>query len=122
MPDERTHIDQVAHNTAFLNSINWSAYGDWATTTVFYIALHCVDAYLANKGIIEVDAHKNREDYAKTFNELKRILSAYRRIKDASIRARYYGDKHSKEEIDSLVKSQLSHIKLHIGKMLGVTL
>ncbi|KYF76748.1 hypothetical protein BE17_44770 [Sorangium cellulosum] len=118
MADEATHLSQAAHNAAFLEAIDKERYPDWAVTVVFYVALHYVDAFLARKGRHEPATHENRERLAKTFTELRRVVPQYLRLKSASVRARYHGEKPSAEDVQRLIDSPLAELRSRIEALL----
>jgi len=97
------HLRQARHNENLaqkLGSRPLEAY-DWAITVMFYSLLHFVDAYLLQQGIPLPKGHTARLD-RKTGQmtpgrndcvkqHLRQIYGAYKRLYDASIRARYEG-------------------------------
>lgn len=116
---EQDHLDQASHNERFLGHIDRSRYGDWAATVAFYVALQYIDAFLARKGIHDPRNHDNRENFARSYSELKRILTPYGKLKSASIRARYYGEKPPVRELSTLIDSQMRDIKRFISRLLA---
>ena len=52
MPNRSAHLAQAEHNETLYSHLDQSAptYADWQVTSLFYAALHYVDAYLASSG------------------------------------------------------------------------
>ena len=93
MPGVQFHLDKAEHNTRFLDSINKSIYPDWSVTAMFYIILHLVDAYLANKGLVSIPGHTiRRQNIAKDSilgDRYLGIASSYKFLESESRKARY---------------------------------
>lgn len=90
MPDKQRHLEQAQHNETayhFLGSAS-PPFIDWQVTSLFYAALHYVDAYLATKGIHPHD-HMERDGWIAKLTELKPIAAEYFELKDRSMDARY---------------------------------
>jgi hypothetical protein len=46
MPHKNVHIAQALHNEELAAYLSGTAYPDWIVTSMFYAALHYVEAYL----------------------------------------------------------------------------
>ena len=89
MPDTVAHREQAEHNLRMYDSMDRSAYSDWAATVLFYAALHYVDAFLARKLHYHPRGHADRDKLLHTVHALKKIRVEYRELKDCSHNARY---------------------------------
>jgi len=91
------HLSQANHNERLFQQLGSGSLGayDWAITVMFYSLLHFVDAWLLQHHNIIPKGHTKkrgvlgRNDYVK--QHLPQIYGAYKRLYDASIRARYEG-------------------------------
>jgi hypothetical protein len=50
MLNRQQHLEKARHNERASRAWEAGAFTDWAVTTLFYAALHGLDAYLANSG------------------------------------------------------------------------
>ena len=89
MPGRDDHLEQARHNTRFLAAFDKSMFKDWTATVLFYICLHYIDAFLAQKRNIHPSIHKTRDNAVATVSELKPIYGNYSALKNASFNARY---------------------------------
>ncbi len=118
MPITEDHIAFAEHNEKFVGSfdLDSTVYTDWVVTGMFYAALHYVEAYLALLGEQPED-HRARDSHVK--RHMPEIGKDYRRLKDDSINARYYGYCFSADDIRRTVIPNLEAVKTHILNLLG---
>ncbi len=82
------HHDQARRNYRVFRLLRDSGYMDWATTALFYTALHCVDHWLAQIA-------RPPTSHAERRNSLVRLAvpregrEAYQALYDLSLIARY---------------------------------
>lgn len=101
-PDQR-HVTQAKHNESLLSESCFPdpcsqtnlKYKDWTVTTVFYVALHYIEAYLHQHNYrTSFTSHSDRNDYLKnvvsvTDRKIAHILTKYLALYKLSKVARY---------------------------------
>ncbi len=110
MPSETTHLTQARHNETFFDHIDAGLFGDWAVTTLFYAALHYVDAYLATQGV-HPKGHVFRDMEVVKYGKTRTIHAHYRRLEDRSSDARYDAASISATEVDTLKTGDFDPLK-----------
>jgi uncharacterized protein (UPF0332 family) len=105
MPTKSWHLGKKDHNldtSAFLYS--GMTYADWEVTTLFYAAVHYVDAYLDTIGIHPrshtSSSGNGRNDMVMTFHDLAPIATEYIQLYKLSRAARYGWPKQSIQQND----------------------
>ena len=85
------HGVQSAHNEDTCNFLGTETpkYMDWEITTLFYAALHSINAYFEQRGILVPDSHRKRLRAVK--RELPAIATAYEKLQSLSENSRYGG-------------------------------
>jgi hypothetical protein len=120
MPSKDDHLGQARHNSAFFDSFDRLRFSDWAATTLFYIGLHYIDAFLATKNI-HPGKHDVRDKYVAQLHELRGIYNDYARLKSHSRTARYYPPANfSENDIRTLEQTHLGRIYTEIRRHLGL--
>lgn len=118
MPSEQEHLNQARHNETFIQRLlQGTRYMDWAVTGLFYTALHYIEAFLATQGV-HSPTHRSRDTVFSRFPQLTLIYDPYRKLKDASLRARYLAQgprAFSTGSVHTLLSNELAHIKRHLG-------
>lgn len=89
MPVESAHVGQAEHNLKCFDSLDKKVFSDWAATTLFYSAIHYVDAYLARVLSVHPGGHGDRDTYVNRMADLSKVRSDYRELKDYCHNARY---------------------------------
>ena len=119
MPFKAQHLAKAQDNEAFYGAVrgNLASYEGWQVTTIFYAALHYIDAYLARMnrhphGHLERDALVARE------SNLRRISTDYFELKDRSIDARYGIVKFQSPFPQLKFTGELARIRGHIQPLL----
>jgi len=123
MPARDDHLHQAHHNVTFYASIDKAAFKDWAATSLFYAALHYIDAFLAHKRNIHPPKHKERDNLVATIAELKPISTSYYALKDGSFNARYIpgmAGKFTDRYIGELETIHLVKIRTELGQYIAV--
>lgn len=117
MPSFHAHLAKARHNEDFFLSfgLDKTPYLDWVVSGVFYVALHCIDAYLAQKNK-HPNIHKDRNNNIKYDQYLHKIFPAYRQLKDDSEGARYKMQTFTPNEIRNDIIPQLDSIKNFLRK------
>jgi HEPN domain-containing protein len=113
------YIQQATQNTELAAHLRQdkTRYLDWATTCLFYAAVHYVNAYLMKAGKAIPRRHKTqgsllgRSNIVESDPTLKKIYPAYRHLDDESRDARYELKKPTPEDYDTYLVPQLHKIK-----------
>jgi len=111
------HIEKARHNEGFLSSFGDISkisvpFLDWLVTTIFYSALHYVDAILA-LGNVHPGKHSDRRLGIQRNKDLRVIWKDYRNLEDKSRKARYTLHGFSNNDIIQL-HNRLNYLKNHI--------
>lgn len=121
MPTRDEHVSQARHNARFYATIDQGQFKDWAVTVLFYVALHYVDALLAQIANIHPPIHGVRDNWMSKVAELKPIYSHYRALKTASHNSRYIPPtSFTNTYVQQLENTHLAKIKSQIGRYLTV--
>ncbi|MGH7427813.1 MAG: hypothetical protein ACREJ4_05585 [Candidatus Methylomirabilaceae bacterium] len=118
MPDRADHILQAQHNERFFQTIDKVEFSDWAMTTIFYAALHYIDAFLATIGLVDPGGHSVRDDQFHRTSELQPIARNYFRLKNRSKNARYYCGTFEEAELRRCYRDDLGRIKSHLNPLI----
>jgi hypothetical protein len=91
MPPRDDHLAKAEHNERFAQHFDLATtpYRDWVVTSLFYSAVHYVEAYLATRGQHSTD-HRVRDSQIYRDANLTQIYNEYNDLKNDSINARYY--------------------------------
>jgi len=118
MTDKPAHLRKAQHNEKFLqfvqrnDSISTPVFPDWMVTVAFYVALHYVDAKLAELvGCHPVD-HTERNRLVAV--NLRSVSPNYMFLKNRSEYARYFADSErtiSASEVQRCVNLALTKFK-----------
>lgn len=88
MPSQGRHLAQAEHNEALFELLGQVApsFVDWQITTLFYGALHYIEAYLATAGPagIHLENHQQRSGYVARDAFLRSSFVDYQELKDRS--------------------------------------
>lgn len=96
MPTKEDHLRIVNQNFQTLGHLsrpNPSEYTDWCITIIFYMALHFIQAYLAEKKDEHPGVHGQTIDKILESPDIRPLYHKYRHLKDDSEDARYQGIK-----------------------------
>lgn len=90
MPSRKKHVEKADRNDQFCEFLDsQSSYYEWAVVSLFYEALHLVEAYADDRYSQHNGDHRQRMNFMKMDVVLKRIWSEYKYLKDTSESARY---------------------------------
>lgn len=123
MPDRGAHVAQAEHNEALYSHLDQAApeYADWQVTSLFYAALHYVDAYLANTASsVHPQTHQERDRLVSMERGLRRISIDYQELKDRSLDARYRVVRFPADFPDLLWANQFDRVRSHVRSVLGL--
>ncbi|MGE5595758.1 MAG: hypothetical protein ACM3S1_06935 [Hyphomicrobiales bacterium] len=87
MPDRAEHLAKAVHNEKLFAALDSSNFNDWRVTTLFYAALHLVDAYLAP--LHHPTNHQARTKIVASDQFLRLLFVQYRELESRSREARY---------------------------------
>lgn len=124
MPSEARHIEQADRNeqcSESLSRLNPTRFTEWEVTTLFYSALHYLEAYLARNGIEyrHPKKHSERKDELAKHPELDSIATNYLSLHDYSENARYELASYSEAEVAMLRDDEFVPIRDEIRSLLG---
>lgn len=116
------HIRQWMHNRRFLQTIG-PEYSDWAVTTVFYTALHAIDALLTADKVDGIVSHETRNRALMKTNRYAKLWDQYQPLHDLSRTIRYLADPKqwvSWEQIDKeVIRRYLYPIEKSVQKLIA---
>lgn len=119
MPETRKHIDQAQRNeeaTRFL--VSKSTYPDWGAVTLFYAALHWVDAYLATMSV-DPPSHTVREGAITRLRQLDPIYKHYSLLQDRSEDVRYRCIRLPQRFVEELQTREYEPLRQYLGALVG---
>jgi hypothetical protein len=125
LPTQRRHLQQAEHNEALFSQLEVFSpqFLDWQVTTLFYAALHYVDAYLATAPPTGVhpDTHRDRLHLVETERNLRPIARDYRLLMTQSVQARYEAVRFTASEVASFRAEEFARIRSRIRALLGLS-
>lgn len=88
---ETEHRDKATHNLGLSTElkVHGDEYRDWQVISVFYSAVHWVQAYLRAKTSSYPQTHEERDRLIHSTPALKPIYRYYQELKSLSVTARY---------------------------------
>ena len=124
MPSESQHLQQADRNESCfqsLSGLNPSRFTEWEVITLFYSALHYVEAYLARNGHMFPHPKKHAERTSELLRhpDLDPIVENYLSLHDYSENARYETQSFSEAEVDMLHQAEYLPIRDNICSLLG---
>ena len=124
MPSESQHLSQADRNEDCFQSLTGldpSRFTDWEVVTLFYSALHYVEAYLARNGVIHPHPkrHAHREEEMVRHAELDAITENYLSLRNYSQDARYELHTFSADEVAMFHQDEYLPIRENIRALLG---
>jgi len=86
------HMDKADDNSHFSLKVDsqLGGYNDWQVTSLFYSALHLVQAYFSAQGGVYPTRHGGRRKAIRADKNLRTIRREYHDLKTMSETARYY--------------------------------
>ena len=125
MPSKVDHLSQAEKNETV--SLEIAVPGalsarstDWEVTTLFYSALHFVDAFLDHSQSIHPQNHKDRRQWVSNASQLKPISKHYLELYDRSQDVRYLLLLISPAQVSYIYTDCFQPIKSHIKGLLNV--
>lgn len=113
--EQKRHVSKAAHNEEFWNFITneHEKYSDWAVVSIFYSAMHFIDAFFGKKGK-HLKSHDMADKEIAQDKELRSIYTDYRTLKDYRWKASYWLTRFTKSEIDKDIVPHFNRIKTSI--------
>lgn len=120
MPTSKEHREKAEHNEDFVSFVeeHSSFFDDWIVTGLFYVALHEIERYLAEKAGYHCYTHARRNRCMSRFSDLKPIWNDYQALSDLSRDARYECIPITSTDVVD-AKSRLDNIKKHVRPLLS---
>jgi hypothetical protein len=119
--DPKGHIQQAKHNEALAQYLEGTPYPDWRATSLFYAALHYVQAYFLSRTPPQhFTRHSDRDTAIESDSHIGGIWNDYRSLKDWSQKARYDGKKPADSDIKNDIMKSLTAIKKEIHRYLPI--
>ena len=124
MASESGHLEQADRNercSEALSGLNPTRFTEWEVTTLFYSALHYLEAYLARNGIDyrHPKKHSQRKNELANHAELDSIVMNYLSLQDYSENARYELASYSEAEVAMFRDDEFVPIRDEIRLLLG---
>jgi hypothetical protein len=124
VPVTEAHIQRAESNESFFQSFNLSStsYLDWAVTSLFYSALHYIDAGLhehrprSHPSGIHPQSHEEHTPAVRS--NFPSIYRSYRELKERSEDARYYLKAFTPEEVHGLEQRDFRAVRQFIRNRL----
>lgn len=89
MPTTAEHRAKAENNEFLVEQLD-NPFWDWAVTSLFYAALHYIEAYFATLvPPVRPGNHQTRDNHIHADGKLARIYVDYRQLEDESRDARY---------------------------------
>ena len=120
MPDRETHLVQAQRFEAFLRQIDRpdQTYKEWIVIVWFHIALHYVDAVLAEKKHWhQIESHADRTAKMHNCEETRAIYETYHQLYVEVKEARYQGTAFSSADL-AAVKPHYEGVRAAMRKAL----
>lgn len=127
MPSKDQHVEQAKHNEAFFESLVGVApprlYLDWEIATLFYAAVHYVDAILATKlvnGIHPRDHGARRDWVSRMPSDFSAISTQYLQLENRRRNAQYDLIKVNEANVKAYQENLFNPIRAHVRNKLGL--
>ena len=119
MPSKAVHILKAEGNEAFALSLPLDSQPriDWTLVSIFYAAMHYVEAYLALTNT-HVRSHTTRDNVVGRDANLKKIFNEYQDLKYYGYNARYEAPQFTAKSVTVDALPQFNIVKTHISKLL----
>jgi hypothetical protein len=106
---------------SFLKTISDSSpYKEWIVVVWFYIALHYVDAVLAENGYRRIEGHSNRLATLANVTATREVRADFLQLYEESKEARYYGTQYTHADLAN-VRPLYALIRERMRAALGVS-
>jgi len=120
VPSRQEHIDKARYNGGVARRLEAIPVYDWAVTTMFYSALHLVDAVLAANNI-HPTTHADRNNRIQRNPALAAHWRDYRHLRDRSEDARYRCLPFTAIDVNATRANSYAPIWLSLAPLLGLS-
>lgn len=118
MPNVADHVINSQSNDRMTGCMSANGFKDWAITTMFYSAVHLVEAVRFAKTRGHSYAHSDRRRFVKF--HMPEISSAFKMLEESSRQARYMCWRFSKRDI-KVAAQQLERIRTAAVSVTGAS-
>ena len=121
MPGRQEHLDKWRHNEGLSQQLEPGPYQDWSVTTMFYAALHLVEAYFASQTPpVQTRSHANRNRMVQGDANLGPVSQDYLELYDRSRDARYDCLLFSTAVVSAIRQQTFEPFRQHLRRILSV--
>ena len=120
MPRLAEHILQAEKNERLYDNLLGTEFNDWAVVSLFYAALHYVDAYFVHRVGVSPSNHSARNRLISMTIELVDIEMHYRELYARSLDARYNIVAVSEDDARKERTEHFIPVRAHIRVVLGI--
>jgi hypothetical protein len=117
MASRTEHEAQAHRNQVLAERLASEGDYEWAVTTLFYAALHLLQAYAESAGT-DISTHAERGRWLRRSSELHAVLGPYRVLRSRSQDARYECRRFSREQFGDLHSHEFARIVQHMSTLL----
>jgi hypothetical protein len=116
----REHLAKAQWNEQLSSALKQlpEQYLEWQIITVFYAAVHLVQAYLRDKTKMYPQTHEERDRLISSLETLRAIYPNYQELKHLSVTARYACLPTNDFDVKE-ARQQLTIIQAHVEKLLA---
>ena len=123
MPNEARHLSQAEKNERLSHAIaSLSAqsepFTDWEVTSLFYSALHLVDAFFDHSQGYHPKGHQDRAFLISKATQLRSISVKYLDLYQRSLDARYRLIPINPAQVSNITQNNFQPIKSHIRSLI----
>jgi HEPN domain-containing protein len=117
---EQQHLAKAQKNRQLSTALETQLtdYRDWQVITVFYAAVHLVQAYLRAKTSAYPQTHQERDELINRLPDLKPLYVPYNELKRVSVKSRYACLPVNQYDVNE-ARKQYDIIRAHIDKLLA---
>jgi hypothetical protein len=117
---QQQHLQKAQHNSQLSAALARLAqpYLDWQVTTLFYGAVHLLQAYFVAKTNQYPQSHQERDELIGRDPHLTAIFADYRELKQLSVSCRYMCWPTNAHDVNQAQK-HLATIRQHIENLLA---
>jgi hypothetical protein len=119
VPTQTEHVTKGAGNAKFALSVELNSPPniDWALVSLFYAALHYIEAYLAKSGQ-HLRSHETRDKAVARDANLRKVFLEYADLKYYGYVARYEPSQFKAAEFTADALPQFETLRAHITSLL----
>ena len=134
MPSKSEHLDVARENVAAMRHLHGAGdrFARWMTTTVFYAAVHVVEAVFAEIEGSHSENHHERNARLRGDRRYRNLWQHYKRLLRESMIARYLESDHPRANVDDFRTAEAVIRELHghhlkqivasAGRLIGETI